>query len=291
MKRVVLSPNPYRDRGFRILRAAYALLCQSGVECVCALPFESEQSPELPQELPFAALEQALPQAEALICFGGDGTILHCAREATRCHVPILGINVGNVGFMAELESGELELIARLAADDYQLEARMMLDVTVRRAGRSIFHELALNDAVVTKGAVARVIALSVSCDGVEMSSLSGDGVIVSTPTGSTAYSMSAGGPIVEPTAQNLLVTPICAHTLAARSFVLSGERNVVVQVGPIGKKSAYLSADGGRAFRLNAYDQVCICRAEEQTRLIRLKDVNFYRVLNHKFMNRQAIR
>ncbi len=287
MKRVVLSPNPYRDRGFRVLRSAQEILQKSGIECVCALPFEGERLPDMPQDLPFLELRQALKGADAMLCFGGDGTILHCAREATRSHVPLLGVNVGNVGFTAELESGELDLLQKLARDEYSIEERMMLDVTVQRAGRDIYQELALNDAVVTKGAVARVISLTVSCDGVEMTSFSGDGVIVSTPTGSTAYSLSAGGPIVEPTAVNLVVTSICAHAMEAKSFVLAGERVVTVQVGPIGKKSAFLSADGGRAFRLNAFDRVLIRRAEQTTRLIRLKETNFYRVLNHKFKNR----
>ena len=291
MKRLVLCPNPFRDKGFRVFRAARELLEADGVRCICALPFESEQMPELPPDLQFQPLRQALPQAEAMVCFGGDGTILHCAREATRLELPILGINVGNVGFMAELESSELELLHQLAQDAYRLEERIMLDVSVQRAGRQLFHELALNDAVVTKGAVARVILLSVLCDGVEMTSFSGDGVIVGTPTGSTAYSMSAGGPIVEPTASNLLVTPVCAHALEAKSFVLSGERSVTVQVGPIGKKSAYLSADGGRAYRLSAFDQVQIRKADALTQLIRLKESNFYRVLNHKFTNRQGLR
>ena len=291
MKRVVLCPNPYRDKGFRILRNAREVLQREGIETVFALPFEGEQIPEMPQEFNFIDLRSALPDADALLCFGGDGTILHCAREATHYHVPILGINVGNVGFMAELESGEMELLSRLRTDEFRIEERMMLDVRVYRAGREVFRELSLNDAVVTKGAVARVISVAVFCDGVAMTSISGDGVIVSTPTGSTAYSMSAGGPIVEPSADNLIITPICAHALEAKSFVLSGDRRVTAQVGPIGKKSAYLSADGGRAYRLSAYDRVEISRAAEVTQLIRLKDTNFYRVLNNKFKNRQVFR
>ena len=291
MKRVVLCPNPYRDKGFRILRNARDILQKQGIETIFALPFESDQTPEMSQEFSFTDLDRALPAADALLCFGGDGTILHCAREATRHGVPILGINVGNVGFMAELEGSELELLSKLRDDDFRVEERMMLDVAVFRAGHEVFRELSLNDAVVTKGAVARVISLSVFCDGVEMTNISGDGVIVSTPTGSTAYSMSAGGPIVEPSADNLVVTPICAHALEAKSFVLSGKRRVTVQVGPIGKKSAYLSADGGRAYRLSAFDRVEIVRAAEVTKLIRLKDTNFYRVLNNKFKNRQVFR
>ena len=108
MKRLVLSPNPYRDKGFRVLRAALEVLRENGMEGICALPFESDQMPEMPRDITFMELPQALEDADALICFGGDGTILHCAREATLHGVPILGINVGNVGFMAELESGDV---------------------------------------------------------------------------------------------------------------------------------------------------------------------------------------
>jgi len=288
---VVLCPNPYRDRNFRIVRAAMEILRRQNISFVCALPFDSELTSELPEDIPFVDLTQALQETDALLCFGGDGTILHCAKAASRHDVPILGINIGNVGFMAELESTELELLSELAAQRYQIEHRMMLDVSVHRAGRVIYQEQALNDAVVTKGAVARVISLNVFCDGEEMTGFSGDGVIVSSPTGSTAYSMSAGGPIVEPCANNLVVTPICAHALEAKSFVLAGERTIMVRVGPIGKKSAYISADGGRAFRLNAFDQVTIRKADLETKLIHLKETNFYHVINQKFKNRQVYR
>ena len=139
-------------QGLRILRNAREVLQREGIETVFALPFEGEQIPEMPQEFNFIDLRSALPDADALLCFGGDGTILHCAREATHYHVPILGINVGNVGFMAELESGEMELLSRLRTDEFRIEERMMLDVRVYRAGREVFRELSLNDAVVTKG-------------------------------------------------------------------------------------------------------------------------------------------
>ena len=130
-----------------------------------------------------------------VICFGGDGTILHIARTASENNVPILGINLGSMGFMAELELGELEQIAKIAEDKYTLEQRMMLDVKILRDGKFVYSDVALNDAVVAKGAVARVIDLSVFADDILISKFSGDGVIISTPTGSTAYSMSARRP------------------------------------------------------------------------------------------------
>ena len=146
---------------------------------------------------------------------------------------------MGSVGFMAELEHNELSLLTRLAGGRFSIERRMMLDVSVRREGHSVFTEQALNDAVVTKGAVARVLDLEVTGDRAVISYFAGDGLVVSTPTGSTAYSMAAGGPIVEPTAANIIITPICAHSLHAKPFVLDAGRSVGVRLTPGGKKTA----------------------------------------------------
>ena len=184
---------------------------------------------------------------------------------------------------MAELESGEISQLSKLALGKYTTEARMMLDVTVQRNGKSVFHDVALNDAVVTKGAVARVIDLAVYGDKVLISELAGDGVILSTPTGSTGYAMSAGGPIVEPTAENIIFTPICAHSLRAKAVVLSSQRLISVRLGKDSRKSAYLSVDGGRAFKLSAGDRVEVTKAFHQTKLVKLTGRSFYEVLNQK--------
>lgn len=249
-----------------------------------ALPFELERgSVEVPGHLKFFPMEEAFRKADLLVCFGGDGTILHAAKDAQLHGIPVLGVNLGSVGFMAELEVDQLNLLARLPEGKYQQEERMMLDVAVRREGRIIFRDTALNDAVITKGAVARIIDLDVKADGVLVGRFSGDGVVVSTPTGSTAYSMSAGGPIVEPTAENLMVTPICPHALHARSYVLDRNRAVAVKMGKLTRKTAYLSVDGGKAFRLGGSDQVELRRSEAKARLARLTSRSFYAVLNQK--------
>lgn len=184
---------------------------------------------------------------------------------------------------MAELEADQLSLLERLPQKRYRLEERMMLDVAVRREGRVIFRDTALNDAVITKGAVARIIDLEVRADGTTMGNYPGDGLIVSTPTGSTAYAMSAGGPIVEPTAESILITPICPHTLHARSFVLDRNRSVAVKMGKLSRKTAYLSVDGGKAFRLGGSDQVELRRSKSKAKLIRLTNRSFYTVLDQK--------
>ncbi len=287
MKRFVLTPNPYRDKGFRCALYAERVLRSAGAQTRICLPFDIDRNFDLPTGVKLHDLDESLRQCDAMICFGGDGTILHASKQVIRHNVPILGVNVGTMGFIAELESGELDLLRRLVDDQYTLDQRKMLYVEVRRGGNTIFTDTALNDAVVTKGAVARVLQLSVQCDGTECYRVSGDGVIVATPTGSTAYCMSAGGPIVEPSADNIIITPICAHALQSKSIVLSGSRTVTVQVGSIGRKNAYLSVDGGRAFRLNAGDQVVVKMSDKRTNLIRIKDTTFYQIVNKKFRDK----
>ncbi len=272
MKKVILTPNPYRDKNFNTVRAAYEILKDSGVDARICLPFEVDRTYDLPKDLRFSRLDRELPGATAVVCFGGDGTILHMAKAATRQGVPILGVNIGTMGFMAELESSELSQLSRLAGDAYTLDERMMLDVTVHRDRDIIFHDICLNDCVITKGAVARIVHLSVKCDGTQAMECGGDGIIVATPTGSTAYSLSAGGPIVEPEAHSILVTPICAHDVASRTIVASDRRVITVAMTRNARRNAFLSVDGGKALRMNMGDIATVKKSGLTTKLIRLK-------------------
>lgn len=286
--KVVLSPNPYRDRGLRSALAADRILKTAGISTAICLPFELEKGSrlDLPKHVHFLDMQTELTQADMLICFGGDGTILHAAKDANACGVPIMGVNMGSVGYLAELEQGELSLLAKLAERKYTVECRMMLDVRIVRDGAVIYNDLALNDAVITKGAVARIIDMSVYGDEMLITDFAGDGIIVSTPTGSTAYSLSAGGPIVEPTAESLIVTPICAHALHARPIVLSHDRTVTTRLGKLGRKTAYLSVDGGKAVKLSSGDAVEVNRSKAMTRLVRLSSRSFYEIMNQKLGN-----
>ena len=286
MKKVILTPNPYRDNNFQTVRTAAEVLRSSGIDVRLCLPFEVDRTCDLPRDLQFSRLDRELPTADGVVCFGGDGTILHMAKAATRRGVPVLGVNIGTMGFMAELESTELQQLSRLASDDYAVDERMMLDVTVHRERDIIFHDICLNDVVITKGAVARVVHLAVRCDGVQAMECSGDGIIVATPTGSTAYSLSAGGPIVEPEAHSIVVTPICAHDVASRGFVASDKRVITVGLTRNARRNAFLSVDGGKALRMNMGDIATIRRSDLTTKLIRLKDRSFYDVVNMKFRN-----
>ncbi len=284
MKNIILTPNPYRDKNFQTVRSAMKILKDAGIEPKLCLPFEVDRNYDLPRDLRFSRLDRELPNAEMVICFGGDGTILHMAKAATRRGIPILGVNIGTMGFMAELESTELDRLAEIARGNYTLDSRMMLDVSVQRDRDIIFHDICLNDVVVTKGAVARIVHLSVQCDGVQAMECGGDGIVVSTPTGSTAYSLSAGGPIVEPEARNIIITPICAHDVGSRCIVTSEKRVVKVELTRNARRNAFLSVDGGKAVRLNMGDVATIQKSKLETKLVRLKDRSFFDVVNAKF-------
>lgn len=284
MKKVILTPNPYRDKNFQTMREAMRVLKDANVEVRLCLPFEVDRSYELPKDLRFSRLDRELPTASMVICFGGDGTILHMAKAATRHGIPILGVNIGTMGFMAELESSELSQLARIATGDYTIDSRMMLDVTVHRDRDIIFHDICLNDVAITKGAVARIVHLSVKCDGVQAMECGGDGVIIATPTGSTAYNLSAGGPIVEPEANSILITPVCAHDVASRCVVASDKRVITASLTKNARRNAFLSVDGGKALRMNVGDVASVKKSNLVTKLIRLKDRSFYDVVNVKF-------
>lgn len=282
MKKVILCPNPRRDLGYKTTKEVKKILESAGLQTAVCLPFKSE---EKDPQLHFGILAQELRGADLIISLGGDGTILHLARQAAAKRVPILGINMGSLGFMAELEPSEIQMLAHIHEKPLKTHRRMMMDVAVLRNGETVYSSTALNDAVVSKGAVARVIRLQVFADQDRLLDIDGDGVIVATPTGSTGYSMSAGGPVVEPTAQNFVISPICAHTIRASSYVLSTERQVIIRAVEPGKKPVFLSVDGGRAFSLRPGDEVRIKRSKYETELVRLTNRGFSEILESKML------
>lgn len=280
MKKVILCPNPYRDTGLAAAREAAEILNTAGIRTVFCLPFRMEGG-ECP--VPTRPLHQELRSSSMIITFGGDGTILHLAKTAAMRGLPMLGVNMGSLGFMSELERNEMHLLKNLAAGQFQRERRMMLDVSVFREGRRVYDNCGLNDAVVTKGAVARIIRLDVMVGMAALGVIEGDGVVVATPTGSTGYSLSAGGPIVEPTARNFVVSPICAHSIQSNSYVMSATSTISVRPRDVGRKPVFLSVDGGRAFSLRAGDEVVIKNSRYETELIRLSDKSIYEILRTK--------
>ncbi len=225
-------------------------------------------------------------RAEVLVVFGGDGTILRAARQAAPRGVPILGVNLGGFGFLAEVNDLEVgEALARLLEGEYGLDERMMLRAQVVRDGRPAREFLALNDIVVTKSGYARLLRLRTEVNGEHLATHLADGLIVATPTGSTAYSLSAGGPIVHPAVDVIVLTPICAHTLNARAVVVSGSDTITIRVRPLGTPPSppVLTVDGQEGVPLEADDEVRVERSPHRTRLIRLGRGGFYSRLRTK--------
>lgn len=284
LKKVILCPNPYRDAQLCVAREAKRILDEAGCPNVVCLPFRNQERPE-GYGLTIEPLQQELRGADMMIAFGGDGTILHLSKTAAHRDIPVLGVNLGSLGFMAELESRDLFHLRDLCAGKYDIESRMMLDVSVLREGRTIYSNLALNEALIARGNVSRVIRLRIDTEQGKLFDVAGDGVIVASPTGSTAYSLSAGGPVVEPTARNFIVSPICAHSVHANSYVLSPERTITVQTEKNGYKPVLLSVDGGRAFSLRSGDCVEIRRSKYDTKLVRLTKRSFCEILQKKML------
>lgn len=282
MDRAVLFPHATRDSRLETTVKAAVILAELGISCV--LPEQLAGKRELPDFIERAPLEEAFAEADVCISLGGDGTLLQCARIAAEHNIPILGINLGNTGFLTELERGELDFISGLVRpDSFTLDSRMMLDVRICKGKQLIGTSVALNDAVITRGSSAQTVGISLFVDGRLVSEFMGDGIIVATPTGSTGYSMSAGGPIVEPDAENIVVTPICAHALYAHSFILSLSREVSVLPQRAGERMTFLTVDGAEPIRLRDGWSVRIKRSELTTNIIRLKKKSFYEIVNHK--------
>jgi len=281
-KKIIIYPNAERDIGFEMARKVGDILKKHGrLTALCPL-FDGCSTAQVPlRGYEPSELEEEISNAEMIITIGGDGTILRAARAAAELSVPILGINLGGKGFLAELEADDIGLIDSAALGGYKLESRMMLDVELIRDGETVLSDFALNDIVI-KGD-NKVIDLKLYGDGQLITHFSGDGTVIATPTGSTAYSMAAGGPIVEEAAHNIIVTPICAHVLKAKSIVLVSDRRVTVELGQIKRNPAYMSADGGEHLAIRSGDLVHVRKSDRYTSLVRLSSRSYYKKVSDK--------
>ena len=283
-KKIILCPNPNRDQGMAATKTAEKILREMGFRTVVCSPFKDQKEGAF-ADYDVRPLPQEMKGADLMVTFGGDGTILHLAKLAALNKLPVLGINMGGLGFIAELEAGELDTLRKLKDWDFETESRMMLDVSVIRDGKQIYTNLGLNDAVIREGPISHVIHLKISSDGRHLADIAGDGVIISTPTGSTAYSLSAGGPVVEPVAQTMVVCPICTHNMRFSSYVLSPEHVLTIELERNGRKPVYLFVDESRAFALRSDDQVLVRRSKYSTRLVRLSERSFCEIFAQKML------
>jgi NAD+ kinase len=225
-----------------------------------------------------------LEGVELVVALGGDGTLLRAAELARPAQVPLLGVNLGHVGFLAEVDRSDLETtVERILASTYDVEERMTLDVVIIRDGAEVSHDWALNDVTVEKASRERMLDVVVEVDGRPLSRWGGDGIVCATPTGSTAYAFSAGGPVVWPSVQAMLVVPLSAHALFARPLVISPDSCVAIELLS-GPSAAVVFCDGRRTLDVSPHDRVEVRRGDQPVRLVRLRSAPFTDRLVEKF-------
>ncbi len=275
----VLFKHNSRSAARQAARAARWLV-ERNVTVLCEVGKEVDMAPALPTE----AAELAM-RADFLVSLGGDGTLLYAAGLASDREVSILGIHMGSLGFLTQFAEKELtDALAGVLDEDLPVERRMRLDVTLRRDGEVVMHATALNDAVVSQSSLARLTELTLEADGRAVGSYKVDGLIVSTPTGSTAYSLAAGGPILMPRLDAFCVTPICPHALTQRPLVLPDSSRLQVTIGREAGAS-YLTVDGQRGHPLEPGDRVEVARSGFPLLLYRSRTRTFFDVLRSKLM------
>ena len=279
---IAICPNPFRDIGLELTKKTAALLQKEGFQTVVCPVFSEEQPEVIPADINTCSILDVIDACTLVVVIGGDGTILSVARDIHDYEVPILGVNLGTKGFMASIEPEELHLIIAAAKNDnVQISCRMRLDIKLVRAGKVIYTDSALNDAVIH--GYGDCIKLIASCEGDVITEFSGDGIIVATPTGSTGYSMSAGGPIVEPDAANFIISPICAHVMGARPSVIGPSKHIGIVTQKLHGRRAYLSVDGNWVQDLQNGDELQIKRSGQCTKMVDMGHKSFYEIAHEK--------
>lgn len=273
MERFFIITNDGKDKGRLVTKQVIQLLEEAGGTCIqCRKDADNQiEQTSIPEEF------------DCAVVIGGDGSLIEAARALYGRNVPILGINMGTLGYLTEVEVGSIEEAAsRLFHGDYGIEDRMMLEGSLGDDRK----EVALNDIVVARKSALRLVHFMLYVNGELLNSYEADGVIISTPTGSTAYNLSAGGPIVEPTAAMIVITPICSHALNTSSIVLSAEDELVIEIGE-GKHDAVEEAcaafDGAGTETMVTGDRIVIRRAEASAKIIKLSKVSFLETLRRK--------
>ena len=282
--KISIFPNFNNDGVLQTCEEICKELDKLGVEYSVAKCNESDETGTLPL---FFDTDDLIENCDIVIVVGGDGTTLNVAKAASLHNKLTLGINAGRLGFMSGLERDELSLLNRLVSGDYEVEERMMIDARLM-SENGIQDFICLNDAVITRGDLARLIDVTVKSDGRVITKNRADGMIIATPTGSTAYSMAAGGPVVSPDNSCFVVTPICPHSLVNRSIVFSSDKELEITVENDKNNTSYLSIDGEKSVTVTKNSKIIISKSEYVAKLIKIKPDSFYEILNKKLLERR---
>ncbi|MGL4363210.1 MAG: NAD(+)/NADH kinase [Cellulosilyticaceae bacterium] len=285
MKRIGIIPNLLKDINLKVTKQVVQWLNTNGFQCFVATHIAKKLT--VPCET--MEEEELYYVCEAMIAIGGDGTILGIAQKSSMYNLPIIGINLGRLGFLADVEIGVVdEYLSKLLTGDYHIEERMMLSVKIIEPTGEVHRYSALNDVSITRGNASRITEFELAVNSVFLDIYAADGIVVSTPTGSTGYSLSAGGPIVSPAAKIMLITPICPHTIYSRSVVLAETDKVQVKTHNFNGNILELAVDGQTKVYVTPAHQIEIEKAAYTTKLVKLSDLHFFEILRKKIVERR---
>ena len=280
--RIAVFPNVDKPNAGAVLDRIFRFFSERDVQLM--LPMDEARFFRCAETYGVENIEQA--PADMALSLGGDGTLLGVCHRYGRNAVPVCGINIGTLGFMADIELDELEdRLEKILVGGYYIEQRLLLAGFVKSNGRERFLGNAINDVVVTKGGMARMLRLGLSINETHLMDYKADGIIVASPTGSTAYSLSAGGPIMNPTIQALLVTPICAHTFNMRPLVVNEHDVIHIHIAAV-HQDILVTFDGQESFHLLPGDEVVVRKAQQSARIVKFEDQDYYQILRTKLWN-----
>lgn len=282
MKNIAVIPNITKDQAYQYTRQLVDIFLPH------ANIFMSSEHASLGGDIRFVDYVNLFDNIDVAIALGGDGTLLSVAADVSRLNIPIMGVNIGHLGFLAEVEPANMvNCYKRFFEGDYNIENRIMLQSDIIHNGVCVKSFHALNDIVVSRASFSRLLNLKILIDGHLLDSFFSDGVILSTPTGSTAYSLSAGGPILDPSLEVILSTPICPHTMHARSMVLPLHKEILVELGAYGATESMVTADGRNGCSVVEGDTVVVKKSPYITKLIKITDTTFYDTVRQKLSER----
>lgn len=288
MNNIAIIPNTDKDPSLEYTRETAEEILKYGKTVLLSEKLKAVSKALDTAKIKFLPYEKIFENADLLVALGGDGTILNTAKDAAFHGVPVMGINIGHLGFLSQAEKDGKAVFKEVFSGNYTISQSMLLKVCIygenEKSGEKEEKEsfLAFNDAVI-RGADSKMVTLKISVDGTVMSEYTADGVVCSTPTGSTAYSMSAGGPVLHPSLKCMLVTPVCPHSLGVRSTVLPAESTVKAEAVPPYRCDAVLSVDGKKVRVLEKNESVIITSSEQHTKLLKLPNKNFFDIIREK--------
>ncbi|MGN1095321.1 MAG: NAD(+)/NADH kinase [Eubacteriales bacterium] len=281
IKKIVVFTNPDRDTGLEYTKNIVSSAKKLGISVYVDKKFENS----FPEEsVFFYTCERELPQADIVIALGGDGSMLDACEKSAKYGIPVLGINLGNLGFLTSLEKDGLSKLPEIFSGKYEIEERMMLALKIED-GENTYSCNVLNDVVVSSSVCSKISSLKLTCDdSVALRCLS-DGIIIATPTGSTAYSLSAGGPIIDPSANVICVTPICPHSLTSRPLVFSSDVRLSVsgKTQDVNKKGLLVTPDGKKGYLVSENAKITVTSSPLKTKLVKIHENRFFEILSTK--------